>query len=222
MYIYQIEVSNICSLRCTYCPHPLQLRKKGFMSLEVFGKCVELFRMARNRNTLRLHNFGEVLMHPRLPEFIAYAKARGVECSFFTNGVRPGGSPYSRSYWQQLANAGLRTVDFSSHVISLEEFMQVTDGVIEIGREFNPRTRVLGSWAGQTGPPETPVSEPCIFERQNALVVLWDGRISSCCLDVEGRRSELWIDDVLRQGSYCFEAISLCSSCASMRHHEDL
>lgn len=222
MFIYQIEVSNVCSLRCVYCPHPAQQRRKDVMSLTTFSKCLDLFRLCENRNTLRLHNFGEVLLHPQLADLVAMAASRGIEVSFFTNGVAPGGHPFPRSYWATLAAAGLRRVDFSSHELSVNEFRRVTSGLVTTGRVFDPRACTLGTWAGQTGPPEAPLPEPCLFERDQAFVVLWDGRISSCCLDVEGRRSELWIDDLLLRGSYAFEPLSLCAGCGSMRHQEDL
>jgi Radical SAM superfamily len=222
MYIYQIEVSNVCSLRCSYCPHPKQVRPKGMMSFDTFKKCVELFKVSGNRSTLRLHNFGEALLHPELPKFLSYAAGEGVECSFFTNGVSTKGQAFSREFWQNLANHGLKTVDFSAHALSVDTFSEMTNGLIKIGRVFDPKTRTLGTWAGQTGPPETPVPEPCLFERMNAMVILWDGRVSSCCLDVEGKRSPLWIDDLLRTKRYEFEPIHLCSSCSSMRHEEDL
>jgi Radical SAM superfamily len=222
VYIYQIEVSNICSLKCTYCPHPEQQRTKGMMSLEVFQKCVELFGICQNKATLRLHNFGEVLLHPQLPVFIKYADERGVKCSFFTNGLTMKKTPFSREFWRNLADHGLETIDFSSHELKLEEFQEIVDGVVKIGRVYDPHTRVLGTWAGQTGPPEIPVPEPCIFERMNAMVVLWDGRISSCCLDVEGQAKGLHIDDLLRDKSYKFIPIRLCNTCSSMRHQENL
>lgn len=222
MYIYQIEVSNVCSLRCGYCPHPRQRRPKGYMSPATFAKCLDLFEMCDNQNTLRLHNFGEVLLHPRLCDLVRMAAARSIEVSFFTNGVAPDGKPFARAYWQDLVDAGLRTVDFSAHRLRTPEFERITSGLVQIGRVFDPRLRQLGTWAGQTGRPEVPVPEPCLFERDTALVVLWDGRISSCCLDVEGTRSELWVDDVLRDRGYRFEPIPLCQGCASMRHQESL
>ena len=46
MYIYQVEVSNICSLKCSYCPHPKQERKKGFMSFDTFKQIFH--RLPRN------------------------------------------------------------------------------------------------------------------------------------------------------------------------------
>jgi Radical SAM superfamily len=222
MYIYQIEVSNVCSLRCSYCPHPTQKRAKGFMAFDTFKQCVTLFRQSENVNSLRLHNFGEVLLHPHLATFLEYAAAQGVECSFFTNGLSMKGVPFSRDEWQTLADHGLKTVDFSAHALSTQEFASIVEGIVTIGRVFDPKTRVLGSWAGQTGAPEVPVAEPCIFERLNAVVILWNGQLSSCCLDVEGGFKAMHISDILSGAQYRFRPIELCNSCASMRHEEQL
>jgi len=223
MYIYQIEVSNHCSLTCSYCPHPFQARPKGLMTFATFRKCVELFKNhCDNVATLRLHNFGEVTLHPELPEFIRYARAEGVRCSFFTNGMRSRTQPHTERYWRELADAGLETVDFSAHVMSTSEFRATTGNRVVIGRVYDPGAVVPGSWAGQVGPAETPVPEPCIFQRMSALVVLWDGRISSCCLDVEGQFEGLHVDDLLAGRRYRFTPIPLCSTCSSMRHEEAL
>ncbi len=223
VYIYQIEVSNFCSLTCAYCPHPTQIRPKGFMSFDTFRKCVDLFKdHCDNRNTLRLHNFGEVALHPELPQFIQYARTEGVACSFFTNGMRSRKEPIGRGYWQELSDAGLETVDFSAHVMTEEEFRTIVEGIVRIGRVYDPKPEVLGTWAGQVGPPEIPLAKPCIFERMDAFVVLWDGRISSCCLDVEGQFKGLHVDDLLAGRRYRFASIPLCSTCSSMRHEEML
>jgi len=220
MYIYQIEVSNVCSLQCEYCPHPTQERRKGFMSQETFAKCVRLYKMSQNRYPLFLHNFGEVLLHPKLPELLRHARAEGVECSFYTNGVRPNGQPYDRDVWRNLADCGLKRVAFSAHALSIGQFRSAVRGVVQVTSIWDPKESPRDTWAGQVGQEhgqdgqgETPRVGPCIFERENAFVVLWDGRISSCCIDVEGRRSPLTVDEVLENGGYMFEPISLCDGC---------
>jgi sulfatase maturation enzyme AslB (radical SAM superfamily) len=222
MYIYQIEVSNVCSLRCAYCPHPTQKRKKSFMTFDTFKKCVEFFKLCDNKGYLFLHNFGEVLLHPQILDFIQYATDQGVKCSFFTNGVTPKKIPFTREFWRQLADRGLEAVDFSAHAISSAEFMRITDGIVKVNHVFDPSIDHLHTWAGQIGAPDDPAKRPCLFQRKNAFVVLWDGRISTCCFDVEGLRSALWVDDLLRTKTYQFEPIVLCKGCASMRDDEEM
>ena len=106
MYVYEVEVSNVCSLTCVYCPHPTQERRKGFMSFETFQKCIELYQICENTQPLCLHNFGEVLLHPELPRFIRYANDHGIKVRFFTNGVNARKEPFSREHWQHLAAQG--------------------------------------------------------------------------------------------------------------------
>jgi len=192
------------------------------MSFDTFIKCIKLYKLCGNESPLVLHNFGEVLLHPEIEKFISYANQNNVECTFFTNGINVDKKPFDSLFWKKLSKFGLKSVNFSSHAISLKEFQKLLNGFIKIGRVFNPRKNKLGTWAGQTGKPEIPITKPCIFERENALVVLWDGRISSCCLDVEGTCDELWIDEILENKMYKFRRINLCNSCSSMRHHEKL
>jgi hypothetical protein len=222
VYIYQIEISNICSLQCSYCPHPTQVRKKGYMQLETFQKCVALYKRCENVNPLFLHNFGEPLLHPQIATFISYARDHGVRCSFFTNGLTTKGAPFNRDVWLKLADAGLEVVDFSAHKLPFTAFQAIVDGVVRINNVWDPQLSRIGSWAGQTGPSELPIPEPCIFERDKAMVILWDGRVSACCLDVEGQRQGLHIDHLLAGTEFRFERIPLCGSCASMRDREVL
>jgi sulfatase maturation enzyme AslB (radical SAM superfamily) len=222
MFVYEIEVSNVCSLTCIYCPHPTQARRKGFMSFETFRKCIELYKRCENREPLCLHNFGEVLLHPKLPSYIRYASDQRVTVRFFTNGLTPKKIPYTRKYWQHLADQGLREVHFSAHELPLEQFQTIVDGVVRIRKTFDPLTSVIGTWAGQVGASDEPLVEPCLFERRNAFVVLWDGRISACCIDAEGQRQGLTVDDLLRTQTYDFERIPLCGGCKAMREGEDM
>ena len=169
---------------------------------------------------MTMHNFGEPTLHPDLPEMISLARSEKVLCTFFTNGLVSDGRPLPRSYWQKLADHGLESVNFSAHGLSTEAFQNIIEGVVVMGRVFDPRARTLGTWAGQTGPPEVPVEDACIFRRMNAFVVLWDGRISGCCLDVEGAPAQLTVDELLKKRDYAFSKIPLCKACASMRHDE--
>jgi len=198
------------------------MRKKGFMSFDTYIKCIQLYKFCGNESPLVLHNFGEVLLHPKIEEFISYANQNNVECTFFTNGINIDKKPFDSSFWKQIGKCGLKSVNFSSHFISLDKFQKLLNGFVQIGRVFNPHEDTLGTWAGQTGKPEIPINKPCIFERENAFVVLWNGRISSCCLDVEGVCKKIWIDDILDNKIYEFQSINLCNTCSSMRHYEKL
>src|SRR5580704_1191969 len=91
--VMQIETSNYCSLKCIYCPHPTQHRPKGDMTFETFSKCMTLVKRSDNpihrdnRKFVWLNHFGEPLLNPLLPDFIAFATSRGVRVSFASNGL---------------------------------------------------------------------------------------------------------------------------------------
>ncbi len=221
--VMQIEVSNMCSLSCVYCPHPSQVRPKGNMTLETFKKCMELVRRSDNpsihgKRFVWLNHFGEPLLNPMLPDFIRYAVARDVEVSFASNGVDYNHKMFSRGHWQSLADAGLRYVIISAHDRSATKLRNHVGDIIDIVSTWQPKRSQLHDWAGQVdlGPlaavERLPVmQEPCDYESKDMFAVTWDGRIAGCCYDIEGRTG-LSIDDVLTNG-FRFKPISLCSSC---------
>lgn len=223
MYMYQIEISNYCSLSCAYCPYHMQKRLKGMMSFETFKKCVQVFKECENEGKLFLHNFGEPLLNPNIFEFIYYASANNVECSFFTNGMDENGNPFSRDIYKKLRACGMKSISFSAHKLSVEMFKNNIGDLLNIDSIFIPEKNKLGNWGGQICGFEQPeVEGKCIFEKKNCFVVLWDGSIASCCIDVEGNPRKYHINDLIISGEYQFSKIPLCGTCAAMREDEKM
>ncbi len=89
-FIYSIDVSGTCNLRCPTCPvgnFSEANRPKGFMDLELFRRILEKIqreRVAPNPKVW-LYNWGEPLLHPRLPEMIALLKQSGIYVMLSTN-----------------------------------------------------------------------------------------------------------------------------------------
>jgi len=221
--VMQIETSNYCSLKCIYCPHPTQLRPKGDMSLETFTKCMTLVQHSDNpvhaggRKFVWLNHFGEPLLNPLLPQFIDYATATGIKVSFSSNGVDQDGNLFPRSLWQRLANAGLEEVILSAHNKSEKHLREHVGNIVRVCGVWTPRKENFHDWAGQVDmsrfslPPRPIPDQPCDYNTHNMFAVTWDGRVASCCYDIEGR-SGLSIDDVLKNG-FAFREISLCATC---------
>lgn len=228
MKIYQIEISNRCNLTCSYCPHPTQRRAQGLMSRGTFENAVELLIRCGQR-TAYLHNFGEPLLHPEVAGFVRRCTQRGVAASFFTNGVL-----VTPEVLSTLADAGLRFLCVSEHtkgeVARVRALISSGGFPIELRDTFRPLRANLHSWAGQVasrpaaGPPHPSEGPgPCLFEREHAAVILWDGRVNVCCIDVEGRGARGTVDDYLADPDrYRFQPIDLCASCTLMRGEEDL
>jgi radical SAM protein with 4Fe4S-binding SPASM domain len=82
-YVFQVELTNFCNLKCPMCPHDLMTRSVGYMDFGLFRRVVAEVR-ATNPD-LRLHNMGESLFHPEVGRFIRHAREQGLETVLSTN-----------------------------------------------------------------------------------------------------------------------------------------
>jgi hypothetical protein len=173
--VMQIEVSNLCSLTCSYCPHPSQARPKGNMTFDTFKKCIELVQQSEDpriggKQFVWLNHFGEPLLNPELSDFIKHAVARNIEVSFSSNGLDVDRQMFSRELWRSLADAGLRYVIVSAHERSAASLRKHVGDIIEIVETWQPKRSQLHDWAGQVDlgklvpPMSPPVNSPCDYE----------------------------------------------------------
>jgi MoaA/NifB/PqqE/SkfB family radical SAM enzyme len=81
-------VTDLCNLRCRMCQYAFsddpanQLSRVGKMTMQVFRKTIDEVA----GRPLVSFTGGEPLLHPQVPEFIAYAKSRRRFCTLTTNG----------------------------------------------------------------------------------------------------------------------------------------
>jgi hypothetical protein len=190
--IYQVELTNYCNMRCSYCPHPNTMRTKGHMSAEVLERCIDIAK-ANRQDKLVLHHFGEPLMHSRLRERLIQVAKSGLAIQFSTNAknledrlpmlleietpifitlsvhqwadMRPAIYQKALEYWQE------RTRDTN---ITIKKAFNVTDNTFRFHKWDNGKE---SEWNFQ---------ELCFFLNKNWGVVLWDGTLVSCCVDCEG------------------------------------
>jgi MoaA/NifB/PqqE/SkfB family radical SAM enzyme len=80
-----IEPSLACNLRCPACPTGLQLglRPAASLAAELFYATID--EIGDYVFYLSMYNWGEPLLHKETPEFIAYAKQRGMTVKLSTN-----------------------------------------------------------------------------------------------------------------------------------------
>ena len=78
-----IDPSNLCNFHCEFCPTGdkglVKQRPNGMMSLELFKKIIDdIAAMNFKLKALKLWKDGEPLLNKNLPQFIEYAKNKGV------------------------------------------------------------------------------------------------------------------------------------------------
>lgn len=209
--IYAIEISNKCNLTCNYCPHKIQKRQKGFMNLEDFKQTLTLVKELK-QDKLTLHNFGEPLLHPQLEEFIKLSKEVVPNVNLSTNGVL-----LTRDKAIKLKEAGLDELYFSEHNKALTK--KVIDACEGLNLLKSVRSNFWHDWAGTAPLKKDEIIvkvNPCVFLKYNWVAVLWDGRVSSCCMDVEGIGviGHINEENILTKNSKVF---NLCKNCHSYK-----
>ena len=78
-----IEISNICNLKCSFCP--AVIRDNKMMDLDVFENVVE--QVAPLTELICFHLMGDPLVHPHLKQMIDICDHHQANIFFVTNGV---------------------------------------------------------------------------------------------------------------------------------------
>ena len=188
--VHQVELSTRCNLKCRYCPHWPELpRKKEDMSEDTFSATLDLVRFYVRQGTqteLSLTGIGEAMLHPR---FVEYAtKAREVigpqrMLTITTNGLLLDEA-------MAAAIAPLRPAVF----ISLHR-PEKAGLAVEVAKRHGILAGTNSSFATSAFDWAGSISDrwfvsapkiPCDYLKQGWAVVLVDGRVATCCLDVDG------------------------------------
>lgn len=179
--IHQIEITAECNLKCRYCTNSQLVREIFRMSEEVFNRCVDVMCSLPEQDIVWLHGCGESLTHPNIRDFVAHIRSSfkgGIKLS--TNGILL--TP-DMSYF-------LKNQDIIVHVSLHESSRRVADNIayaLDLGiLQFVSNNPIVQStnWAGQVDWPNHALGDQCMWVKDQMGIVLSDGRISGCCVDV--------------------------------------
>jgi MoaA/NifB/PqqE/SkfB family radical SAM enzyme len=117
----RIENTNRCHYHCFFCPREKLTREQGFMPVEDLALVLD--RIGEHAGGVDLHGFGEPLLDRALARKLELVRSRWPEARpriFSTLGVRvkPG-------YFQELVDAGLRSIEVSFYGFDRETYQQV-------------------------------------------------------------------------------------------------
>lgn len=101
-----IEISNLCNLKCSFCPQTYLQRESEFMKADFFRSLVK--QVSPKVYLLCLHVMGEPLNHPQLPEFIKICEEEEQAVSIVTNGIQ-----LNEQNVQALLNPTVHQINFS-------------------------------------------------------------------------------------------------------------
>jgi radical SAM protein with 4Fe4S-binding SPASM domain len=222
--IVQIEATNICNAKCTFCPRDDMTRRQGIMDWALYTKIVDECA-GLGIGHVRMHNYGEAFADKELPEKIAYAKSKGIrEVGVITNG-----SLLGPDVAKAVIEAGLDAINISLDAAGKETFESTrlglkydkvvanVEGLVRVRSELGRKRpklilsfvrqgnsaeeqafidhwsavadkihiTELHNWAGSRSR-RADVNFPC-YRQWLTFTVLWDGRVSLCCADLDGR-----------------------------------
>ena len=117
-----IEITTRCNLRCVFCARTASGRLAADMSLQAFGRILDLLPHAYR---ITLVGLGEPLLHPEVVECVAMAAAQGRRVSLATNALL-----LTPDLSQRLIAAGLDGITFSLDAPTPELAAQVRAGTV--------------------------------------------------------------------------------------------
>ena len=123
-----LEISNICNLRCAFCPGTK--REKHALSMAEFSALLPKLRPYTDY--LYFHLMGEPLCHPLLEEFLLAAKNEGFRVILTTNGT------LLPSKQEKILRSGVHGVNVSLHAFEANDlhvpFEEYLHGAFSFGQ----------------------------------------------------------------------------------------
>jgi MoaA/NifB/PqqE/SkfB family radical SAM enzyme len=120
----EIEATNYCSARCSFCPHSIMTRKKGFLNVALFKTFIR--RLGVDRERLWLFSasrgavprvvfagLGEPTLHPNLPQLVEVCSEQGFRTQVVTNGAH-----LTEGLVRRLSRAGMSQLAVSLHSLN--------------------------------------------------------------------------------------------------------
>lgn len=253
-----LELTNHCNLRCTFCPVNTTMRRpKGFMDPDLFRRVLD---DNPQLDFVLAFQWGEPLLHPHFFELVRYAADLGVRTMITSNGTHLSPENRARLLDCGLERITFSVDgDHATHrAIRGYDLGRLREDVLALRRERDAagaRLRIdvsmvvdaategaldayFADWRGAVDRVQAIpriVAErrtaPCRELWRGTLVVLWDGRVTVCCVDSEGllqvgdarkeRLLDVWNGEAMRrirgrhaQGDFP----PLCANCGEYEH----
>lgn len=193
-WIHQIEITSRCNLRCTYCPSPQMMkgelpnRPALDMTRATFERALAwVARLIREGGTgeLNLAGIGESTIHPEFADFVRLARATvgpKVPLVLATNGI-VATPELAELFEREQVNVwvSLHRPEKAGPAVQLYRAAGVLRGV------SNDPSIYANDWGGQVAWHNSPGNAiPCNWLRGGQVMVLADGRVTTCCIDATG------------------------------------
>ncbi len=253
-----LELTNHCNLRCTICPVNTTMRRaKGYMDPALFRRVID---ENPQLDFVLAFQWGEPLLHPNFFELVRYAADRGVRTMITSNGTYLSPENRAKLLecgleritfsvdGDHATHQAIRGYDLDRLRRDVLALVAERDAAgarlrIDVSMVVDRATEdaldtYFADWKGIADRVQAIprlVSErrtrPCRELWRGTLVVLWDGRVTVCCVDSEGQLEvgdanetalrDVWNGERMRaiRSAHAKRAFpSLCSLCGEYEH----
>lgn len=210
--IHEIELTSICNLACTYCPHPSLQRPKDHMPWHVFELALGHVRYLRRLGTqgeVALTGIGEAILYPYVEDALRLTRAAlgpDGNITLSTNGVA-----MTRDIARLLATYRVAVyVSLHRPEVAAPAMAMLYEAGCSVGHNHGFVDSSL-DWAGQV---DWHVSAPrveCGYLTKGWAVVRQNGNVDACCMDAHDLHPIGTVWDA--HGSLRTRATKLCASC---------
>lgn len=209
-----IEIDNACNISCKMCPVNNGMeRKKGFMDINLFKKIID---DNPHLDFVLAFQWGEPLLHKNFFEMIEYANNKGIRTMITTNGTLLDDEKIERLATSGLERLTFSVDGIGDTHTSIRgfDYYKLKENIIQLK---NARDRLKSKlkidismvifedtegevekyykeWRGivdriQVIPRFVPAARKnkCRELWRGTTVVLWDGRVTICCADYDGK-----------------------------------
>ncbi len=120
--IFQLESTNHCPMTCIMCPRTKHMtRELGFIDVDLYMKIVnELGGYVNKTGYLRLHHFGDPLVHPQIDKLISYVGKKGLKVSISVNPIL-----LSDKIINKILDSGLDQIQISLDGVDDESYRKI-------------------------------------------------------------------------------------------------
>lgn len=108
--ILNIEPTNLCNLKCVYCPREKASKGVGLMEWETYTRIIDEASNYKKLIMLNFHKDGESFLHPRFLDMVRYAKKKDVAKTIHMN---TNALPWTDNIIDEIIDSGLDDITVS-------------------------------------------------------------------------------------------------------------
>ena len=190
--IVQIELTNHCNRKCSYCGQSNMTMPKAYMELQVVERCIDVLLNLGQMTDVGLNHYGESLLHPGFIFILRMMNDKGINPWLYTNG-----DSLSDHLIESISKLKLSTLVISAHIAKVKR-MELYRRCVEAGintfwqEDYTPNNLLsIANQVGEGCDSKNPILEDptnhCKFLRDQCAIVLSNGDLVPCCCDYDGK-----------------------------------